>query len=117
MSVEKYIEVLNFDPNLLGRNFCCSGAKNITPSVKHPADCGETVGLEISFVTWNINKDIVEDRSTSDFRGCVFHTTGLCTKFSDKLACPVSGVVSVADYRKRIEELKKLEKGNPNKRK
>ena len=117
MSLENNVEILYSDPNLLGRNFSCAGADTVTSSAKHPANLGVTVGLEINFTTWDGDKKIVEDRSSSGFRGCAFHTSGFCAKASSRLACPVSGVVSVADYRKRVEELKKLEKGNPNKRK
>jgi hypothetical protein len=115
MAKESFVETVNNDPNLLGIDFNCAGADSVVTSGLHPAYRGEAVGVEIKFATWDENKHLVDDRSANSYRGCAYNTLGKCTKGIGNFACPVSSVVSMEDFRDRVQSLRGLKKGNPNK--
>ena len=97
------------DPQLLGRDFYCSGSE----AKGYPAYKGDRVGTEINYTLYE-DKVIKEDRSCTPLRGCVFHKLGICTKTETDTeintrshGCPVASVTDMDYFLKHRQELQK----------
>ena len=101
--VEFYYENYTHDPNLLGVNFMCAGAKKIED---FPEDKGSVVGKKINFVTRSKDMNIVEDRSGTPLKGCIHYDHSIC-KLGDTF-CPVAGVVDMDSFGRRLQKVKAL---------
>lgn len=93
------------DPNLLGSTFFCAGYK-AEEQFYHPEGKGATVGAEVAYTTRSDSMAIIEDRSLTKLKGCVYYRGGLCRNGGGY--CPVAGVVSIEDYGKRVIDVRKL---------
>lgn len=93
------------NPRLLARPFHCEGADSIGAFPTEPQET--EAGLSLKYITFDNShkRKVVEDMSEG-FNGCAHLSGTKCTIAGDK-ECPVAAV-SIADFHKRVEELKKL---------
>lgn len=91
------------NPRLLARRFHCEGSDLVGAFPTEPKKT--EAGLSLSYITRDSRNHPIEDMSEG-FNGCAHFSKGMCAIGGGE--CPVASVVSVADFHKRIEELKKL---------
>ncbi len=102
--IETKIQARNADSELLGQEFKCTG---------NPEVGIEVVGLMIYFTTFDGEGRMVDDRSWNPLAGCTYRgATGECLKGGGY--CRVAGAAPLAEYHRRVSQLKKLDKFDPS---